>query len=77
MKTIAFMTMAFLPSTFFAALFAVPSLRWDQATVIQGNFWVFWAFALPSTALVFLLWVLIKSKDRITSRFRKASNQAE
>ena len=29
MKAIAIMTMAFLPGTFFAALFSVLSLRWD------------------------------------------------
>ncbi|KAF2830362.1 hypothetical protein CC86DRAFT_452807 [Ophiobolus disseminans] len=30
MKTIAIMTMIFLPATFFAALFSVPLLQWDQ-----------------------------------------------
>lgn len=29
MKTVAIMTMGFLPDTFFAALFAVPSLQWN------------------------------------------------
>jgi FtsH-binding integral membrane protein len=57
MKTVAIMTMAFLPATFFAALFAVPSLRWDQADVIQKNFWVYWVFTIPTTAAVFLLWL--------------------
>lgn len=39
-KTIAIMTMGFLPATFFAALFAVPSLQWDQPDghVMQSNF---------------------------------------
>jgi hypothetical protein len=59
MKTIAIMTMVFLPATFFAALFAIPSLRWDQKDVIQENFWVYWAFTLPSTAAVFLIWLVI------------------
>ncbi|KAK3305224.1 uncharacterized protein B0T15DRAFT_502366 [Chaetomium strumarium] len=58
MKTIAVMTMAFLPATFFAALFAVPSLQWDQSTVVQDNFWVYWAFTAPTTVLVFLIWLL-------------------
>lgn len=60
MKVIAVMTMAFLPATFLAALFAVPSLKWDdEEKVMQDNFWVFWAFALPATALVFGLWFLM------------------
>ena len=56
MKVIAIMTMVFLPGTFFAALFSVPSLRWDTRPVIQDNFWVYWAFTLPFTALVLLIW---------------------
>lgn len=66
MKTIAVMTMAFLPATFFAALFAVPSLDWDSNDVIKGNFWVYWAFTLPATALVFMIWV--SADDRIGLR---------
>jgi hypothetical protein len=61
MKTIAIMTMAFLPSTFFAALFSIPSLKWDEPRVIQDNFWIYWAFALPSTIMVFLVWGLANS----------------
>jgi hypothetical protein len=46
--------MAFLPATFFAALFAVPLLKWDEGNVIQKRFWVYWAFTLPTTAAVFI-----------------------
>ena len=56
MQTIAIMTMTFLPATFFAALFAVPSLRWDWPRVIQEYFWVYWAFTIPFTTLTFALW---------------------
>ncbi|KAI9711518.1 MAG: hypothetical protein M1820_002082 [Bogoriella megaspora] len=56
MKTIAIMTMGFLPATFLAALFAVPSLQWDQPTVIGSRFWVYWAITIPTTVLVFLVW---------------------
>lgn len=62
MKTIAIMTMLFLPATFFAALFAVPSLQWDQAEVVQKKFWVYWAFTLPTTVLIFLVWVVIVNR---------------
>ncbi|KAK4214941.1 hypothetical protein QBC37DRAFT_481888 [Rhypophila decipiens] len=63
MKVIAVMTMTFLPATFLAALFAVPSLKWDAETVMQDNFWVFWAFALPATALTFGLWFLLAPNE--------------
>ncbi|KAI1490376.1 hypothetical protein F5X96DRAFT_679103 [Biscogniauxia mediterranea] len=57
MKTIAVMTMLFLPGTYFAALWAVPSLQWGQPGVIQDDFWVYWAFTLPCTIVVFAVWL--------------------
>ncbi|KAI5863805.1 glycoside hydrolase family 31 protein [Durotheca rogersii] len=65
MKTVAVMTMAFLPATFVAALFALPSLDWrapledGPAAVVQPYFWVYWAVTLPATGLVFALWFLL------------------
>jgi len=56
MKTIAIVTMTFLPATFFAALFALPIFRWDETPVLQSRFWVYWAFTIPFTALVFAIW---------------------
>lgn len=63
MKAIALMTMAFLPGTFVATLFSVPSLRWDLETVIQMKFWVYWVFAIPATIFVFGFWFWL-SKER-------------
>ncbi|PVI03014.1 hypothetical protein DM02DRAFT_726795 [Periconia macrospinosa] len=63
MKTIAIMTMIFLPATFFAALFSVPLLQWDQSPVVQTRFWVYWAFTLPSTAVVFAIWLAATSTN--------------
>lgn len=64
MKTVAIMTMAFLPATFFAALFAMPAFDWDGSPVVQDHFWVYLAFTLPSTALVFILWAVITRTQR-------------
>ena len=68
MKTIAIMTMVFLPATFFAALFAVPLLKWDEPNVIQGRFWIYWAFTLPSTALIFGIWLGITERGWILGK---------
>lgn len=78
MKTIAVMTMGFLPATFWAALFAVPSLRWDQPTVISPRFWVYWAVTIPTTISVFLGWLLIMNRDKLWLRMkgRKAAAAA-
>jgi hypothetical protein len=57
MKTIAIVTMLFLPATFYAALFAVPSLEWTESPVITDKFWIYWAFTLPTTIVVFVVWL--------------------
>ena len=62
MKTIAIMTMLFLPATFYAALFGVP---WEKPEVIQTKFWLYWAFAIPTTALVFLVWAVMNNWNPI------------
>lgn len=67
MKTVAVLTMAFLPATFFAALSAIPSLDWKgvadgDGSVIQNNFWVYWAFTLPATILVFVVWLILNNR---------------
>lgn len=56
MKTIAVMTMFFLPATFFATLFAVPTLQWTDEQVVSNRFWIYWAFTLPCTAFVILVY---------------------
>src|ERR1700753_2172183 len=52
MKTIAIMTMLFLPATYLAALFNMPSL-------IQTKFWPYWASTILTTAVVFLVWIVM------------------
>lgn len=65
MKVIAVMTMVFLPGTFFAALFAVPSLKWDANPVVQDSFWIYWTFTLSTTALVVTLWLLLTKEETL------------
>lgn len=65
MKTIAIMTMVFLPGTFFAALFAVPSLDWDGPHIITSKFWVYWAFTIPFTLVVFIAWIVLSLEHPI------------
>jgi flagellar biosynthesis/type III secretory pathway M-ring protein FliF/YscJ len=68
MKTIAIMTMAFLPATFFATLFATPLLQWNTPHVIQKSFWVFWAFTVPVTILIFIIWIAITRRHELRKR---------
>jgi hypothetical protein len=71
MKTIAVMTMAFLPATFFAALFAVPSLQWTADKVVTEKFWVYWVFTIPMTLAVFLIWVGITKREEVLGWVQK------
>ena len=60
MKTIAVVTMFFLPGTYIAALFAIPVFNWDagpNVSVLNYRFWYYWATTLPLTAVVLLIWV--------------------
>jgi Mg2+ and Co2+ transporter CorA len=66
MKAIAVMTMAFLPATFFAALFAVPSLP----AVVQEEFWIYWVVAVPATVLVFVVVNFISGERGLPGIYR-------
>ncbi|KAI4940347.1 hypothetical protein J4E86_010981 [Alternaria arbusti] len=65
MKTIAIMTMIFLPPTFFATLFAMPLLKWDEPKVIQPSFGIYWAASIPTTVAVLLIWHWMSSEKTI------------
>ncbi|KAK6839480.1 hypothetical protein PG987_005346 [Apiospora arundinis] len=54
MKVIALMTMGFLPATFYAALWSIPVL--EEPGLTKDDFWVYWAFTVPTTIVIFLVW---------------------
>jgi hypothetical protein len=61
MKTLAVMTMVFLPATFYASVFAMPSLSVDQ----PPDFKVYLALAIPTTAAILLAWAAITQRQII------------
>ncbi|KAK8074241.1 hypothetical protein PG994_005140 [Apiospora phragmitis] len=61
MKVIALMTMAFLPATFFAALWSIPVL--EDPGLTKDNFWVYWAFTVPTTIVIFFVWDWLNDKN--------------
>lgn len=77
MKTIAIMTMVFVPATFFAALFSVPSLQWNSEGVVTGHFWIHWAFVIPATALVFAIWATITNRNWLKEKVRRGAEVIE
>ena len=61
MKTIAVLTMAFLPGTFLSTLLSMPSLNWDQSK----HFVVYWILAIPLTVATFILWGIVIHRRRV------------
>jgi len=66
MKTIAVLTMAFLPATFFAALFSVPSLGWTE----PDKFALYWACTIPVTIGTFVVWAGLTQRQTIRDMLR-------
>lgn len=61
MKTLAAVTVFFLPGMFVAAFFSMPLFHWDTETVgnsiVSKRMWVYWAVTLPLTFLTLGLWL--------------------
>jgi type II secretory pathway component PulK len=55
MRTIAVMTMLFLPATYCAALFATPAFQWekDQKLRNHSQIWIYWVCSVATTMVVF------------------------
>ncbi|KAB8237140.1 uncharacterized protein BDW43DRAFT_307421 [Aspergillus alliaceus] len=63
MKILAFITTIFLPGTFIATLFSMDMFDWkndasDPSLTVSSQFWIYWAAALPLTALTLGGWAL-------------------
>ena len=59
MRTIAFLTITFLPATAVSSLFSMGMFDWQadsDAPVVSARFWVYWAVAVPLTLVVLALW---------------------
>ncbi len=67
MKTIAVLTMAFLPATFLSSLFSMPSLGWDQ----PDKFTIYWACVVPITIATFALWAGVTQRQQILELARR------
>lgn len=60
MKSLALLTMVFLPGTAIASFFAMPffNLTVDETGIeTKPQFWIYWALTIPITLLVLCLWI--------------------
>ncbi|KAF2193510.1 hypothetical protein K469DRAFT_237497 [Zopfia rhizophila CBS 207.26] len=61
MKSVAVLTMAFLPGTFVATMFALPFFDFSAGQgqqMVLPRFWIYWAVTIPLTGTVMLLWLI-------------------
>jgi Mg2+ and Co2+ transporter CorA len=71
MKTIAFLTMVFLPGTFFAAFFTMP--LFDEKWIEKRPLWLYWTLTLATTFVVLAVWAGVTLKKGWRRRGRKKS----
>lgn len=60
MRTIAFVTLAFLPATFVSTIFSMSFFDYDASSglwLVSPDFWRYWAVAIPVTVCTALLWL--------------------
>lgn len=78
MKTVAAVTITFLPGTFVAALFAMPLFRWDAPAsnngIVSRQFWIYWAVTMPLTAITLVVWYLW-TRAQIQSKIKNAETE--
>jgi len=57
MKTLAAVTVVFLPGTFVAAVFSIRLFEWDMQTArVSRKLWVYVAVSVPLTLVTLTLW---------------------
>jgi Mg2+ and Co2+ transporter CorA len=58
MKTIAFVTLIFLPPTFISSVFSMSFFQCgvDNGWGMTNKFWIYWVFAIPTTVATVVVW---------------------
>ncbi|KAF2971315.1 hypothetical protein GQX73_g2262 [Xylaria multiplex] len=62
MKSIALVTLAFLPPTFVCAIFSMSFFDYnaDSGWAFSDKFWLYWVFAIPTTLLTAAAWYFLR-----------------
>lgn len=71
MKTLAAVTVAFLPATFVASLFAMPLLSWNASQgspILNSRFWIYWAVTAPLTITTLVIWLTWTHRQSLLHR---------
>ncbi|KAK0748327.1 hypothetical protein B0T21DRAFT_356331 [Apiosordaria backusii] len=79
LKSIALLTMVFLPATFFSSLFSTTFFTYgdDGEWQVSGKMWIYWVTTLPATILIVVLWrVWLGNSDAIVAGWKQAKKWA-
>ncbi|KAH0282854.1 hypothetical protein M436DRAFT_84896 [Aureobasidium namibiae CBS 147.97] len=70
MKTIAVMTLIFLPATFACSFFSMTFFDWQKTSdrTVSKDLWVYFAVTVPVTVLVLVAWAFLTKKSRQESQ---------
>jgi Mg2+ and Co2+ transporter CorA len=67
MKTIAVLTIVFLPGTFVATILSMDMFQWQPddggPATVSRLFWVYWVITIPLTAIVLAGWLIWTRKS--------------
>ena len=67
MRTIAIVSLFFLPATFVASFFAMPIIDWSgdsQSPIVSRWFWIYWVVSVPLTCVIVVGWLVWYKKQR-------------
>ncbi|UNI21894.1 hypothetical protein JDV02_007840 [Purpureocillium takamizusanense] len=79
MRTIAFVSLLFLPATFTSAIFSTTFFKFDDnssAWQVSDMFWLYWVVAIPLTAAAVLVWYGKSLPHKLDSLRRHATSIA-
>ncbi|KAK6541116.1 hypothetical protein TWF694_008489 [Orbilia ellipsospora] len=75
MRTIAIITLVFLPGTFVAAIFSMSMFDWesDGSVVVSKHLWIYFAITIPLTVMTMIIWIIwsIKSEKDYRKNMRE------
>ena len=81
MRTIAVMSILFLPGTFVSSFFSMDMFDWQApkgASVVSFRFWIYWAVTAPLTVVVVSIWFLwLRTHKKHEVEGRKDSTPAD
>ena len=77
MKTIAILSIVFLPGTFMGTLFSINAFKWGDphsgetsSLTVSPSIWIYWAITVPLTLITFLVWVSWSRREHYKSSKR-------